>query len=142
MSFFYYLTKREIYKFNNNPSKRRNFDVYDIGFKFPLIHYILESQRPKSKQVFNEAKLDEWFIKEPYTILSKKIYPGVSIIESTLILPAEQVFIEEPVVVDEDVDNEFAYRGYGGSKRKTRKLTKRRKLTNRRKLTKRRKNKH
>lgn len=171
MSFICYLSISELEKFNNqqleveDEEDIRNFDVQDIRFKFPLIHYILDSYKFINKSIFkkniiinneviNKDNIKNWFINVPYTILYSIITNRLIPI-SVQILEPGQIFVEksnlkEPILeklnerepgYDSD-DDKFAYHGYGGyirkkNKSKRRKLTKRK--NNKKRFTKRRK---
>ena len=108
ISFISYLTISEFNKFNIEElklplNKRRNFDVLDIAFKFPLIHYIqLVFQYNGEDEFMNEQDIKDWFIRIPYKKLKDTIFKTTTEnlqtnIEEPKILPPDQIFIEEPV---------------------------------------------
>ncbi len=109
ISFICYLTISEFNKFNIKElelplNKRRNFDVLDIAFKFPLIHYILLVFQYKVEDEFiNEQDIKNWFIRIPYKKLNDTIFKNnitenlQTNTEEPKILSPNKIFIEEPV---------------------------------------------
>ena len=132
ISFICYLTISEFNKFKNeqlavvDEENKRNFDVLDIAFKFPLIHYIRLVFKDKNKnkdedvdEFTNEQDIKDWFIRIPYKKLTDTIFKTTTgnlqtNTKEPTILPPDQIFIEEPVdethglvpSLDSDSENE------------------------------------
>ena len=75
ISFICYLSIYQLRKYNQ---AGYNLKVSNIGSKFPLIYYILLSNKyNKNPELNNETELSDWFIEFPYEILVNKIHRDI-----------------------------------------------------------------